>query len=332
MRPPIWDTAAEWSRDDPDQGFGLATKSLTVTYSPVPSDGFVRVVNRSGTELLAESVDEGSYVQEVWLDEQYLLVQTINTDERTVAVEAFNVADGAVTPIDLTNVNATGPNPPLAAYGRQLAWTSGFPDDGMCLRMTNLATGRSRTLECAKKGVILDDLALDNESLVFSSLTQHQSEARRCKQIKVIDYRGRHDAKAEHTINSLSECLAWSAVPLAEGIAWDVADPSSADLAFGHGYALDNGTTFDLGEVYTDSFVSCGGTLFWTDPVREATTPFLWEPGKQHFEVGLELVARRDESATALHCASDRFLTTRVDELSGHDEHLRLLVFDTHAD
>ncbi|MEZ0580616.1 hypothetical protein [Nocardioides sp. MH1] len=327
-RPPEWQVVQTWSRTDPDASFGLADSKYVAAFTSTTSGGRVALTSREGHGILDLAAPAHGYVQDVWLG-TYAVMEFIDVQARVVTLRAYGLSGETAWPVDLSSVNRSSPGPSVAYSEDRIAWTKGSPDDGMCVMLTDLESGVDREVDCAPKKTILDDIALDDQRVMFTRLTRPGSPTHRCKRVSVVDLDGRHDRPVERAIARQSDCLAWDAVPIGGGVAWDTADPNALDVARGEGYYVRNGVVTELGNVDTDSLVACGEMLFWTNPVREATTPFGWQPGSQQSNKVLELRHSRDESATALHCASNRYLSTRAEELSGTDEHLRLLVLDT---
>lgn len=329
-RPPAWRLVEDWPRDDPRQGFGLSSASVSLISSYTEAGGSIRIADRTGSSLSVEPVAAGWSVQETWLDDQYAVAEVLNLAKRKVAVHGYALRDGRIAELELGAVNDRRLGPSMAYFGSRIAWTTGDPVRRMCISIAQLPSGRSRSVACLRRGIIIGDVALDEDTLVFSALSRPRSFDQRCKQIQVVDFHGRHDHAAERTMASLSDCDAWSAVPLHNGVAWDVSDPNAGEIAFADGHALVDNQHYELGRLETDSFLECGDHLWWTNTVHEATTPFMWVPAAPTFSRALELPEDQTKSGTSLACASDRFVSTRIEDVSGHDEHVRLLTLDTH--
>ncbi|KAA1419177.1 hypothetical protein F0U44_12050 [Nocardioides humilatus] len=326
---PEWRLVHDWARNDPAAGFGLASESLTVIHQHSPDGDVLRVEDRLGVNVLVQEAKPEWMIQETWISAHYVLAEYSNLAEDQISLDAFKIEGGEVTHLDMSNTNRRYLGPELAFFGDRIAWASGVPDDHMCVGVTDLVADEARTLECVAPGLIIGDLALDGDTVVFSVLSKPRSFERRCKSIMIINLQGRHDRTAEREIASRSDCDAWNAVPLPGGVAWDVTDPNMGDIMNADGFAWLEGHTYALGRIYTDSEVVCGGRLFWTDAVNEATTPFMWDLKSPTFQRALDFPDDKSQSATALKCADDRFVSTRLEDIGGRNEHLRLFALDT---
>ncbi|MGH3446620.1 MAG: hypothetical protein ACRDQA_17015, partial [Nocardioidaceae bacterium] len=147
-----------------------------------------------------------------------------------------------------------------------------------------------------------------------------------CKALNVVDLdTGQHQSKTERAIRRHAGCSAWDGVAYAGGVAWDEMDPSGSVLDTSPGFYLrPDGTIVDLGNIGTDSMEPCGDTLVWM-VIPHMGQVLAWRPGHRPRVI---LDPRRAASPSLIQCTEDRWLTTNVDDITGHNEKLRFLALD----
>jgi hypothetical protein len=208
-----------------------------------------------------------------------------------------------------------------------LAYITGLPESRMCLHALNLENLRSHQLSCGETDEILGDPTINEGSVAFTRLVHWLQPKKRCKVLDVVDIRtGEHDLAAEAAIADHAGCIAWDGVVLGGGVAWDEVDPNMGNVASSLGYyrAADGAIT-QLGRMYTDSMVACGARLYWQ--VEQASTDSIVEWSLDSTPRTIRNVP--NTSPTALQCTNNRWLTTRIDDITGKDEKLTLLALDT---
>jgi hypothetical protein len=255
----------------------------------------------------------------------------LNYPKRLVRLTIYSTKDGSR--LAWPRTEAQRPEIPDAdVAGGQLGYLTGLPDEGgICFRAVELTDLETRTLECAGGGVILGDVALHDGIAVISRLVHPLAPKRRCKRLEVIDLdTGNRDTAVELDIADHAHCLAWDGVAVGDALAWDQADPNSQMIQFGHGFVRTaDGTIERLGTLMTDSLVACGDALYWLTGRHDQSQVERWTPNGQ---IAIVYRTGPNRLATLPQCTNNRWLTTRVDDATGHNEQLRLITLDVTSD
>jgi hypothetical protein len=278
----------------------------------------IRVMDPRGRVVLERrGATSGSFVQDVWLSGGHLVLEEIDERARKVRLRAFDLDSG----LDVGLPGRARPTQPeVDANGGRIAFVTGTMRTRMCVVLVDLDQRTSKVLACDEPGAILGDIALSGDEVLYSSLTDVDTD-RRCKRLRTIAADG-----TTQEIPALARCLGWSGVITADAVAWDEADPNSSSLAYGEGFVRYRGEpTVALGPMKTDSMVSCGGRLFWTIADGRGDRVDRWSPPGN---VATVLGPWANVGMTSLHCTEDRWLTLRTDDVDGEDEHFTHYLLD----
>jgi hypothetical protein len=318
MGKPRWQLLASWRRGQPDS-LGVTDGTHLLLRGAVATGPGFSTVTAHGRRILRHSPGGGQWqTQDGWLGAGRAVFLDVNLPQRNARLTVYSLSSGR----RVRTVPHVGPEADVD--GRQLAYFTGTPDTRMCLHAVDLATMTGNTA-CDSSGAILGDIATYDGSAVYSRLVDPDRPGR-CKTLAVLDLRtGARDRAAERAIARHAHCLAWDGVRVAGGVAWDEADPSSSSMGRSPAFARTaDGAVVGLGHLDTDSMVACGRSLYWTRTSGD-TVVVRW-PGRGTPQVVLD--PGRNALPTALQCTDDRWLTTRVDDIGGQDERLRLLALD----
>lgn len=324
----MWTQARQWRRGVQDS-FGVATDQHVLLWPSPTGPPNATVQTPDGKTLLTHAIDRGGWsTQEGYLGDDMAVFVDVNTERLQVRIAAYRISTGAVLDTSPTRADVLGPETDVA--DTRLAYAQGTPQKGMCLHILDLNDGVDREVTCEEPAVQLGDLALTGDVFTYTRLTA-STTSRRCKSIAVVDVGstfGTHDQAAEAAAHDSDTCGNWSVVPLAtDSVVWDNARPD-VGLSTASLFAYFDGETVPLGGGYTDSARSCGGWAFW---LRIGPNQFSeivgWTPGlSQPVQIR---PAKDDVELTTPYCASDRWLTTRADDIGGSDERLTLWRLDT---
>ena len=278
----------------------------------------IRVTDPSGRVVLQRrGASPGSFIQDVWLSGGHLVVEEIGERARKVRLRVFDLDAGR----EVTLPGAARPTQPeVDAGGGRIAFVTGTVKTRMCVVLVDLHLRTSRALDCDRRGAILGDVALTGDRLLFSSLTDVDTE-RRCKRLRTITVGGTIEE-----IPAVARCLGWSGAVMEEAVAWDEADPNSPSLAYGEGFIRYRAEpTVALGPMNTDSMVACGGKLFWNIGDGRGDRVDRWSPSGK---VATVLGPLENEVPTGMACTEDRWLSFRTDDIDGEDEHFMHYLLD----
>lgn len=323
-----WRLVRQWDRGDPDSFGTYDGTYIVLVASPSTGPGYSSVETSGGVELIHHDPGTADWqTQDGWLSPYAAVFMDINLPRRVARLTVYSLPSGELSAWS-EDGSMTGVSPDANVSRDTLAYFTGRPETGMCLHVVDLQTMRDRESDCGDQREILGDVEVKGSNVFVSHLRGVSQPARRCKTVGLLDLTtGQSDAAAERAVNRQSDCLAWSGTRFDGGWAWDVANPNSPDIATAHGFArLDSGRLIDLGVMETDSMLACGDHLYWSMLQGEVQELVEWN----HVSgAGIVLDSGPDAIFTSRQCSDDRWLTTRVDGLSGHDEKLRLIALDT---
>jgi hypothetical protein len=301
---------------------------LLLQAPPVGGPAYSSVVRKDGSSALRHFAGPGQWLtQNAWFWRDRAVFLDLNYPKRVVRLSIYSAKDGSI--LDWPPTQAQVPQIPDADVAEgQLGYFTGLPEEGgMCFRVVDLPDLETKTEECAGDGVILGDVALHDGIAVISRLVHHLAPKRRCKTLEAIHLdTGRHATAVEHDIADHAHCLAWDGVAVGDALAWDQADPNSEMIQFGHGFVRTaDGTIQPLGTLLTDTMVPCGDALYWLTGRHDQSQVERWTPDGQ---IAIVYRTGPNRLATLPQCANNRWLTTRVDSATGHNERLRLITLD----
>jgi hypothetical protein len=324
-----WIVVRQWDRGEQDS-FGSYDGTLTMLVaSPSTGPDHSAVETSPEVALLEHDAGEGDWMtQDGWLAHDAAVFMDLNFPRRNSRLSVYELPSGQ--PAAWSDDGQVSHVAPEASVGDDaLAYITGLPKTRMCLRALDLGDLRSHKLACGATGEVFGDPAVNERSVTFSRLVgwRQPPNEKRCKTLNIVDLRtGRHDRSAEAAIADHARCIAWDGVVVGGGVAWDEVDPTFGNVGISPGYyRAPSGAITQLGRMDTDSMVACGGRLHWQ--VGAATTDLIveWEPGSAPQTIRNV----PNTSPTALQCTDNRWLTTRIDDITGHDEKLTIVALDT---
>jgi hypothetical protein len=327
-----WRLVRSWTRDEKDSFGAYGGGLLLLQAPPVGGPAYSSVVRKNGSLVLRHFAGPGHWqTQNGWLWRNRAVFLDLNYPKRLVRLSIYSTKSGSI--LDWPPSHAQVPQIPDAdVAGGQLGYLTGLPDEGgICFRVVDLTNLETRKLQCAPADVTLGDVALHDGIAVISRLVHPLAPKQRCKTLEVIDLAsGHHDAAVEHDIADHAHCLAWDGVAVGDALAWDQADPNSEMIQFGHGFVRTaDGTIQPLGTLLTDTMVPCGDALYWLTGRHDQSQVERWTPDGK---IAIVYRTGPNRLATLPQCANNRWLTTRVDSATGHNERLRLITLDVRSD
>lgn len=322
-----WRPIRRWPRDDPAAGFAVANATHVVVFD-AGARGMSRVETPSGRLLAVHSLPGSAWLaQDAWLTDDLALFEDVHPHRRLVRVSAYDIGAPHVG-LDLGFINPSDTAPSMDVSQGHLVYVAGSPDTGMCVQVQALRAAQGHGIDCAPSGVIVDDVSTTDAGISYSTLVGAGGEDR-CKRLSFVDWTGEHLTALEQMVNDHADCIAWSGTFVAGGIAWDEVDPDGGGIGAATAFfsTLDQEIT-RIGTVDTDSIVACGGNLYWkAGNPQDSTSIYAWSPGAEHATQSLN--HHRNEVATHPACTDGRYLTSRVDDISGEHEDLTIMRLDT---
>lgn len=326
--PANWETLRSWGRSEASY-FGDYDGRRLLLRGTDPGDDDNLVTTVSGETIVRHTPPTPEWMtQDGWLTTRYAVFEDLELDKHLVRITIYDLTSDrkvAWPPAERLRVSA----PELDVTDGQIVFITGQPDAGMCLRLLTIESGEVSTLLCEEPGVYLGDPAISKNGVTISLLVEPYNRQKRCKKLSFVPLRDGRRSARPMVIPTQSPCLGWSAVESGGAIGWDEADPTGMTVGFAQAFIRDrSGTVLALGtEIDTDSMVACGGAMFWEQVAGLSSNQILrWN---ESGGVSVVLDTAADRLATSLKCTSDRWLTTRVEDLTGSNERLTLLVLDT---
>lgn len=319
-----WQVVRDWSRGDPKSAYGIANSAYALLRNLDVSPNTVRVEDLgSGDVLWEHDVPSQAWSnQSGWLSDGIAVVLDTSAGARVARLSAYDIQRGEVLALP---GGGRGVGPEADVSDGRLAYTEGSLSDGICVHVHDLQTGRETFRSCSEPNEVAGDLALVGDLLSYTLLVDWDSK-QRCKRVVFVDLAsGRTLPDPAEAATERSGCLIWSGMPVTPTtFAWDEADPTVDTFAQAQGYAWDAGVAVPLGAMDTDSMVTCAGRLFWQRSANRSSI-MTWRPGG---DVEVVLAPEKHEVTTTMQCSDGRWLATRLNDISGKDEHLRQLSLD----
>ncbi|MCD4532796.1 hypothetical protein LRP67_01680 [Nocardioides sp. cx-169] len=278
-----------------------------------------RVFDRHGS-LVLERTSEGSgwFTQEAWLTDHFAVVEDLHEGQRLVRLFVYDLRTGEAVELP-GGLQPTQPE--VDAGSGQVSFTTGTAETRMCQQLVDLESGVAKAPTCASTGEVLADTVVGASAYSFSRVRSPNVE-QRCKNLTVVQ------GERQSDIPLHEKCLGWSAAVIEGAVAWDEADPLSESLWLGEGYVRPGDEQpIALGPVVTDTIVGCGDRFFWEGLGHHDSSGIeSWSA-----EHGVQTVwgPQRDVVPVDLECSDGRWLHLRLDEITGKDEMLRIIVLDT---
>lgn len=296
--------------------YRVETRDVSENLGDKPTE--TRVVNTEGVEVLTHMTPgRGWFAQDVWVTNDYLVVEEINERRRKLRFVAYDLSTRRRLPLPAPPIS----EPEMDASGGVVAYISGRPQSPMCVQLLDLASFRVREAACGLPGEVLADVAYNAGRVVYSVI-QRPNQKDRCKTVWVASL-----VEKPRALPTQQQCLGWSGAVVADAVAWDEADPLSEQLAVSRDYVQSaDGRVREIGsDIDTDSIVGCGGRFFWntSDGERSRINTMGIDADATAFWVG-----GPDEYSTLLRCIDDRWLQMSVDVLNGENPPTEYLVRD----
>lgn len=272
-----------------------------------------RAGDEVGEEIVSWTSRGGDWIlQDVWLTGDFAVVEEINETAKRIQLSVWDLRDGREVRLPQQPTQ-----PEVAVDFDRVVFTTGRASARMCLQSLDLRTTRVTALRCAPPGVVLGDLAIGTESVLYSEVVA-PGTPQRCKRLVVL-------TPSVKPVPATRKCLGWSGASAGEDVAWDEADPSKAEFPTSEGYLLTSGRQVPLGSMTTNTLVSCGNGFYWVVAdvegqrvegwTRASGVRTLWGPQQEILPAGLQ-------------CSDGRWLSARFDDIDGVDESLTFAVLD----
>lgn len=273
------------------------------------------VSDKAHDEVLEWTSRGGDWIlQDVWLTRHFLVVEEINETAKRIELRAWDLSTGEEIEIPLQPSQ-----PEMAADFGRVAFMTGRAITSICQQSLDLATAELATPRCARPGAVLGDLALGQKETTYSEVVAPGTDDR-CKSLLV------DGSNPTREVPITKRCLGWSSA-IADGlVAWDETDPASESFPTSLGYVLAGDRRSALGPMVTDTLVGCGSSFYWIEVDGLGHRIERWTRGS-----GVQTVwGPQDERLPGeLQCADGRWLSTRVDDIDGHEESLTFAVLDS---
>lgn len=321
-------TVRAWTRQQQDS-FGVTDgKRVALVSSPSTGPGYSTVETMRGDMILRHEPGPGDWAgQNVWLTNKAAVFLDINAPARQIAVTRYDLDDQSSDTLPVAP-DQLAPEAAVAA-GRVVTF-EGDVESRFCVVVRDVATLRTELEECARPDTLLGNPLISGKTLVYAELTDPSSRRNRCKVLQVLDLTsGRHDEELETAVADFADCSAWEGVLVGGSLVWQEADPTESTFTQAPVYTTSkDGTTEEIGQSDTGSLEVCGGQAFWLEAVGETTQVKAWNPANATDGATVVLDPGPNALPTLLQCTEDRWLTTRVDDIGGRQEKLRLIALD----
>lgn len=198
----------------------------------------VTVANLAGKVVWkAKPAPAGTFLEHVWLTDDYLVAEALNIKKFTVELLAWELPSGKRVRVPS---QAVPTQPEVAVSGGKVVFTTGDVDAGMCVRVWTLAAGEVSRVACEGPGEIVGDVAI-TEGAITNSTVVKPDKPGRCKTLHLV-----RDGNSQ-AFPGVTACVGWSAVATDGAVAWDEMDPSGEVLEEADGFASHGGTVAPLG-------------------------------------------------------------------------------------
>ena len=300
-----WENLRVWRATGPTVD-AVAGSELVVSSPLGPEIGHVaEVTTIDGKPRLTHRIGGDTWIsQHHWIDDDLLGFLDASEDEHRARLTLMR-PNGEQLP-ELPRLEDLNPVADLS-HGR-VGYLTGDPEQSMCVYVIEpLASNEIAWWHCGRTGVMLGDIALFEDRLSYTTVTDWTSPRERCKRVVFVDLVTGQTMEAEtDAANQVADCHAWSGMPFHGGVAFDVTDPYSGDVGQSDVYVIPTGReVVEAGRALTDTIQGCGAGLFWTKAERLIRV-MAWSVGGGTREV-LEPMEGREVFSVV--CAEERWIS-----------------------
>ena len=204
------------------------------------------------------------YSQELWIDDDLIGFLDASMDQHRARLTLMRPSGAPLLDV----VPQRGLNPTADLSHGRVAYLTGNPSRSMCVKVVEPLLGNGFVWQqCGGADEALGDIALFEDRLSYTSVTDWMSPKRRCKRVYFVDLTTGEPMLAETAAaNDVADCHAWSGMPFHGGVAFDVTDPYAGNVGESDVFIIPTGQdVVAVGRGSTDTIQACGAGVFWVN-------------------------------------------------------------------
>jgi hypothetical protein len=273
--------------------------------------GTTTVTDRASRRVVVRHAPASGFVAQspVVIDDRWALIEEIRSDGPSPEIRAYRYDLTSGAKQDLAKVKALPriTEPEIGSYDGTFAYSTTDSLRRSCLVVAELATLRTRTVNCVADPGYFADPVLSADSVTFSEITAPETP-KRCKRILTAALTG----GPARPVAAAKKCIQWSGASVHGATVWSEVGASDPDQYQSKAYLRESadGPARSLGPIVTDTIVACGNWIHWE--VRNIVN------GAEHYEIlrwrsGLDRPQRiyatpPDTTITAPSCQDGKLL------------------------
>ncbi len=246
--------------------------------------GTTTVTDRASKRIVIKHVPPAGFVAQspVVIDDRWALIEDIRDDGPSPQIRAVRYDLSTGKGVDLGTQRSLPPisEPEIGAADGTFAYSSTDAKRRSCLVVAELATLKSRTVNCVADPGYVADPVVSGDSVTFSEITSPET-TRRCKRLLTASLAG----GVAKPVAAAKNCIQWSGASLRGATVWSEVGASDPDQYQSTGYIRETvgGPARSLGPIVTDTIVPCGNWIHWeVRTITEGAERFQllrWQPG-----------------------------------------------------